>query len=153
MKLITDRLIDGLHCGRIDMVIKYSDLELKINAMMRVFLDPTHWKELSKKISSKILLCGDGSFWKTFKPIASLITKGKLKQISNNIERASVLHQPDGVESQRYHIVPFEELNGVSIALVATVRVVSKSTDRIFISREGEYVEKARTESNEGLRG
>ncbi|GKA45070.1 putative ribonuclease H-like domain-containing protein [Tanacetum coccineum] len=31
--------------------------------------------------SSKILPYGDGSCWKTFKPVASLITKGKLKQM------------------------------------------------------------------------
>nr|GEY25151.1 hypothetical protein [Tanacetum cinerariifolium] len=36
-------------------------------------------KELSKETSSKILPCGDGSCWKTFKLIASLIKKGKLK--------------------------------------------------------------------------
>nr|GFB65090.1 hypothetical protein [Tanacetum cinerariifolium] len=36
-------------------------------------------KELSKETSSKILPYGDGSCWKTFKPIASLITKRKLK--------------------------------------------------------------------------
>nr|GEU96599.1 hypothetical protein [Tanacetum cinerariifolium] len=37
------------------------------------------WKELSKEMGSKIPTCGDGSCWKTFKPIASLIAKGKLK--------------------------------------------------------------------------
>nr|GEW81438.1 retrovirus-related Pol polyprotein from transposon TNT 1-94 [Tanacetum cinerariifolium] len=40
---------------------------------------PSRWKELSKESGSKILLCGDGSWWKTFKPIASSIAKGKLK--------------------------------------------------------------------------
>nr|GEX02926.1 hypothetical protein [Tanacetum cinerariifolium] len=43
---------------------------------------------------------------------------------------------PDDVRSQRYHIVPIEELNGVLIALVARFGVVSKSTNRIFISHE-----------------
>nr|GEV33382.1 hypothetical protein [Tanacetum cinerariifolium] len=43
------------------------------------FCDSSRWKELSKETSSKILPCGDGSFWKTFKPIASLIAQGKLK--------------------------------------------------------------------------
>nr|GEY86086.1 hypothetical protein [Tanacetum cinerariifolium] len=42
------------------------------------FCGPSQWKELSKETSSKILSCGDGH-WKTFKPIASLIAKGKLK--------------------------------------------------------------------------
>nr|GEU51057.1 hypothetical protein [Tanacetum cinerariifolium] len=72
----------GDHCRshvRIDMVIKNLDLEPKVDAMVRDFLDPSRWKELSKKTSSNIPLCGDGSCWKTFKPIASLIPKGKLK--------------------------------------------------------------------------
>ncbi|GKB50288.1 hypothetical protein Tco_0901041 [Tanacetum coccineum] len=43
------------------------------------FYGPSRWKELSKKTSSKIFPCGDGSCWKTFKPVASLIAKGKLK--------------------------------------------------------------------------
>ncbi|GJR78123.1 hypothetical protein Tco_0148908 [Tanacetum coccineum] len=37
------------------------------------FCGPSWWKELSKESGSKILSCGDGSCWKTFKPIASLI--------------------------------------------------------------------------------
>ncbi|GJW74128.1 hypothetical protein Tco_0133498, partial [Tanacetum coccineum] len=41
--------------GEIDMVIKDLDLEPKIDAMMRDFLDPSRWKELSKETSSKIL--------------------------------------------------------------------------------------------------
>ncbi|GJR56114.1 hypothetical protein Tco_1406635 [Tanacetum coccineum] len=36
-----------------------------------------------------------------------------------SMECTSVLHKLDGVRLQRYHIVSFEELNGVSIALVA----------------------------------
>ncbi|GKF46035.1 hypothetical protein Tco_0135837 [Tanacetum coccineum] len=43
------------------------------------FCGPSQWKELSKESGSKILPCGDGSCWKAFKPIASLIAKGKLK--------------------------------------------------------------------------
>ncbi|GJR95202.1 hypothetical protein Tco_0267376, partial [Tanacetum coccineum] len=75
-KLTTDRLIDGSSCDGIDMVIKDLDLEPKNDAMTRDFLE---WKELSKETSSKILSCGDGSCWKTFKLVASLIAKGKLK--------------------------------------------------------------------------
>ncbi|GKE35446.1 hypothetical protein Tco_1454768 [Tanacetum coccineum] len=41
------------------------------------FCGPSWWKELSKESGSKILPCGDGSCWKAFKPIASLIAKGK----------------------------------------------------------------------------
>nr|GEY80665.1 hypothetical protein [Tanacetum cinerariifolium] len=36
-------------------------------------------KELSKETSSEILPCGDKSCWKTFKPVATLIMKEKLK--------------------------------------------------------------------------
>ncbi|GKE50838.1 hypothetical protein Tco_1485994, partial [Tanacetum coccineum] len=82
--LTTSRLIDGSPCGGIDMVIKDLDLEPKIDAMMRDFLElvletspcfkerftlmllehqdvilefrsPSRWKELSKETSSKIL--------------------------------------------------------------------------------------------------
>ncbi|GKF10420.1 hypothetical protein Tco_0048346, partial [Tanacetum coccineum] len=77
--LTTRRLIDGSPCGGIDMVIKDLDLEPKIDAMLREFLDPSWCKELSKETSIKILPGGDGSCRKTFNPIASLIAKGKLK--------------------------------------------------------------------------
>ncbi|GJY84216.1 hypothetical protein Tco_0497592, partial [Tanacetum coccineum] len=43
------------------------------------FCIPSRWKELSMEMSSKILSCGDGSCWKAFKPIASLVAKGKLE--------------------------------------------------------------------------
>nr|GEU99991.1 hypothetical protein [Tanacetum cinerariifolium] len=79
MKLAIGRLIDRSSCDGIDMVIKDLDLEPKIKAMIRDFLYPSQWKELSKETSSKILPCGDGSCWKKFKQIASLIMKGKLK--------------------------------------------------------------------------
>ncbi|GKA36074.1 hypothetical protein Tco_0722565 [Tanacetum coccineum] len=79
MKLTTGRLVNGSSCGGIDMVIKDLDLEPKIDAMMRDFLDPSQWKELSKEMSCKILPYGDRSCWKTFKLIASLIAKGNLK--------------------------------------------------------------------------
>nr|GEU68382.1 hypothetical protein [Tanacetum cinerariifolium] len=78
MKLTTGRLIDGSSCGGIASH-KNLDLEPKIDAMMRDFLDPSRWKEMSKETSSKILPCGDRSCWKTFKPIVSLIAKRKLK--------------------------------------------------------------------------
>ncbi|GKG17564.1 hypothetical protein Tco_0362521, partial [Tanacetum coccineum] len=107
-KLTTGRLVNGSSCDGIDIVIKDLVLEPNIDAMMRDFMEkvletspclrkrlslmllehkdviaefcsPFRWKELSKETSSKILPRGDGSYWKTFKPIASLITKGKLK--------------------------------------------------------------------------
>ncbi|GJZ05800.1 hypothetical protein Tco_0539593 [Tanacetum coccineum] len=79
MKLAIGRLVNGSSCNGSDIVIKDLDLEPKIDAMMGDFLDPSWCKELSKETSSKILLCGDGSCWKSFKPVASLIAKGKLE--------------------------------------------------------------------------
>nr|GEZ61654.1 hypothetical protein [Tanacetum cinerariifolium] len=70
-------LIALIELEGIDMVIK--DLDLEPKDIIAEFYGPSRWKELSKKSGSKILPCGDGSYWKTFKPIASLITKGKLK--------------------------------------------------------------------------
>ncbi|GKF61219.1 hypothetical protein Tco_0181273, partial [Tanacetum coccineum] len=57
----------------------FSMMLLEHQDIIAVFCGPSQWKELSKETSSKILLRGDGSCWKTFKPIASLIAKGKLK--------------------------------------------------------------------------
>nr|GEW79757.1 hypothetical protein [Tanacetum cinerariifolium] len=53
-------------------VIKGEDIVAK-------FYGSSRQKELSNETSSKILLCGDGSCWKTFKQVASLIAKEKLK--------------------------------------------------------------------------
>nr|GEX72775.1 hypothetical protein [Tanacetum cinerariifolium] len=77
--LTTSRLIDGSPCCGINMVIKDLDLEPKIDAMMRDFLDASRWKDLRKKTSTKILPSRDGSCRKMFKPIASLIANEKLK--------------------------------------------------------------------------
>ncbi|GJW50564.1 hypothetical protein Tco_0091915 [Tanacetum coccineum] len=107
-KLTTSRMIDGLPCGGIDMVVKDLALEPKIDTMMRDFLkeilktspyfekrftmmllehqdviskfgSSSRWEKVSKEMGSEILPSGDGSRGKTFKPIASLIAKGKLK--------------------------------------------------------------------------
>nr|GEV47952.1 hypothetical protein [Tanacetum cinerariifolium] len=76
-KLTTGRMVNGSSRNGIDMVIRNLDLEPK--DIIAEFCGPSWWKELSKEMSSKILPCGDGSCWKTFKLIASLIVKGKLK--------------------------------------------------------------------------
>ncbi|GKD39226.1 hypothetical protein Tco_1259433, partial [Tanacetum coccineum] len=76
-ELATGRLVNGSSCDEIDMVIK--DLDLEPKDIVAEFCGPFRWKELSKETSSKILPCGDGSCWKAFKPVASLIAKGKLK--------------------------------------------------------------------------
>ncbi|GKD42699.1 hypothetical protein Tco_1267344 [Tanacetum coccineum] len=65
-KLTTGRLVNGSSYDGIDMVIKDLDLEPKVDAIMRDFLYPIRWKELSKETSSKILPCGDRSCWKSF---------------------------------------------------------------------------------------
>nr|GEW86257.1 hypothetical protein [Tanacetum cinerariifolium] len=82
MKLTTGRLVNGSSCDGIDMVINFFDLEPKVYAMVRDFLEISlqscglsRWKELSKESGSKILPCGDGSCWKMFKPIASDMCK------------------------------------------------------------------------------
>ncbi|GJX47753.1 hypothetical protein Tco_0272943 [Tanacetum coccineum] len=54
-------MIDDVPCALIDIVIKDLDLEPKIDAMMRDFLNSSWWKKLSKETGSGILLSGDGS--------------------------------------------------------------------------------------------
>ncbi|GJX13188.1 hypothetical protein Tco_0204946 [Tanacetum coccineum] len=70
-KLTTGLLVNGSSCDGIDMVIK--DLDLEPKDIIAEFCNPSRWKELSKESGSKILPCRDGSCWKTFKLIASLI--------------------------------------------------------------------------------
>nr|GEV00672.1 hypothetical protein [Tanacetum cinerariifolium] len=54
------------------MLLEHQDVILE-------FGNSSWWKELSKEMGSEILPSGDGSRRKTFKPIARLIAKGKLK--------------------------------------------------------------------------
>ncbi|GKD19676.1 hypothetical protein Tco_1208834 [Tanacetum coccineum] len=42
-----------------------------------------------------------------------------------------------GVRMKRYHVIPYEELDGIPVALVARFGVISKSTDRILVSYGG----------------
>ncbi|GJW33918.1 hypothetical protein Tco_0053950 [Tanacetum coccineum] len=58
-KLTSGQLVDSSSRNGIDMGIKDLDLEPKIDAMMREFLDPSRWNKLSKEMSSKILLADD----------------------------------------------------------------------------------------------
>ncbi|GKA73268.1 zinc finger, CCHC-type containing protein [Tanacetum coccineum] len=137
-------MIDDMPCSGIDMVIKDLDLEPKINAMTRDFLEQvletspcfekrftmillehqdvisefgssSRWEKLSKETGSEILPSGDGS-------------RGL-----ESVECTSVLHQPDDIGSQRHHIVPFGELNGVSIALVAWSGIISESAGKMKV--------------------
>nr|GEY93340.1 hypothetical protein [Tanacetum cinerariifolium] len=95
------------------MVKKDLDLEPKIDAMMREFLDLevlSGGKNLAKKWAVR-------SFQVEMDPAIRRSSQPMF------VERASVLHQPNGVGSQMHHIVPIEELNGVLIALVARKRI------------------------------
>ncbi|GKE47857.1 hypothetical protein Tco_1479115 [Tanacetum coccineum] len=57
-----------------DIIVENLDLKPTIDAdIVAEFCGPSRWKELSKESGSKILPCADGSCWKTFRPIASLI--------------------------------------------------------------------------------
>ncbi|GKD20683.1 hypothetical protein Tco_1222386 [Tanacetum coccineum] len=59
--------------------VLWGPLQITHEDIVAEFCSPFRWKELSKEKSSKILPYGDGSCWKTFKLVASLIAKGKLK--------------------------------------------------------------------------
>ncbi|GJW97918.1 hypothetical protein Tco_0179726 [Tanacetum coccineum] len=52
---------------------------------------------------------------------------------SKSVVRASILHQPDDIGSQRHQIVPIGELNGVLIALVAGVSLRRLRYDSVTI--------------------
>ncbi|GJR34114.1 hypothetical protein Tco_1209798 [Tanacetum coccineum] len=58
---------------------RFSLMLLEHKDIIMEFCSLSRRKEMSKETSSKILPCGDRSCWKTYKPIASLIAKGKLK--------------------------------------------------------------------------
>ncbi|GKE66725.1 hypothetical protein Tco_1520886, partial [Tanacetum coccineum] len=62
-----------------DMIIKKFGFEANDRWRDEGLFRSFPWKKLSKESGSKILPCGDGSCWKTFKPISSLIAKGILK--------------------------------------------------------------------------
>ncbi|GKA54633.1 hypothetical protein Tco_0753582 [Tanacetum coccineum] len=64
-------IVNSLPSGAVDMIVK--DLDLEPKDIIAKFCGPSRWKKLSKESGSKILPCGDGSCWKAFKPIASLI--------------------------------------------------------------------------------
>ncbi|GJS24597.1 hypothetical protein Tco_0453229 [Tanacetum coccineum] len=123
--LTTGRLIDGSAYGRIDIVIKDLDLELKIDAM----------KSMLQKETLLDVVGTSGCHCEVLQSFSA-----------ERIEQGNELHvlslfatsRSNSVGSQRHHIVPFEELIGVSIALVARFRVISKSMDRIFVSHGGQ---------------
>ncbi|GJW56277.1 hypothetical protein Tco_0103008 [Tanacetum coccineum] len=71
-----------------------------------------------------------------FKPVAYFGSRRKI-EINAFCGMSIRLHQLDGVGSKRYHIVPYAELNGIPVALVARFGVISKSTDRICVSYGG----------------
>ncbi|GJV21920.1 hypothetical protein Tco_1370940 [Tanacetum coccineum] len=85
------------------------------------FCGPFWWKELSKESCSKILLCGDGSCWKAFKPISSLIAKTE----DHGSEHPFFVPTDWLSDSKMVHVVPYGELDGIPVALVARFGVVS----------------------------
>nr|GEU65681.1 hypothetical protein [Tanacetum cinerariifolium] len=80
-----------------------------IEDIVTEFYGPSRWKELCKELGSRILPCGDGSC------LNSLIAKGKLKSTQTRSFPIVTVK----VKSKRYRIVPYRELNGIPIALVA----------------------------------
>ncbi|GJY81037.1 hypothetical protein Tco_0493788 [Tanacetum coccineum] len=56
--------------GEGDCLLMVRELLASREDIITEFCGPSLWKELSKESGSKILPCGDGSCWKTFKPIA-----------------------------------------------------------------------------------
>ncbi|GJS09311.1 hypothetical protein Tco_0366107 [Tanacetum coccineum] len=95
-----------------DLIIKDLDLEPKIDATMRDFLEMS--------LRSVVVL-----------PDVGLDTR-------TEVHGKSIRFAPsDGVGSQRHHFVPIGDLNDVLIALVARSGVISKSTDRIIVSYGG----------------
>nr|GEW15114.1 putative retrotransposon protein [Tanacetum cinerariifolium] len=88
-----------------DTIIKKLNLKPTIDAMMRDFLYPSQWKELSKEMSSKILPCG-----KSFS--VGLDPRTKVRGMSIRLV-------PTGwCQIKRYHIVLFWELNVVPVAFM-----------------------------------
>ncbi|GJW50139.1 hypothetical protein Tco_0091490 [Tanacetum coccineum] len=81
----------------------------KLRNIIAEFYGPSWWKKLSKESGSKILPCGDGSCWKAFKPIASLIPKGKLKSVNDTLttelerykEQVKVLKEGQNVDLKK----------------------------------------------------
>ncbi|GJT93185.1 hypothetical protein Tco_1082030 [Tanacetum coccineum] len=61
----------------------------------------------------------------------------RIKQGNERVLSLFATSRSNGVGLKRYHIVPFGELNGVPVALVARSGVISKSTDRIRVSYDG----------------
>nr|GEV54589.1 3-dehydrosphinganine reductase TSC10A-like [Tanacetum cinerariifolium] len=114
-KPATGRMINGAPCGLFGMVIKNLDLEPKIDAMMRDFLNSSQWKKLSKETGSKILPSGDRS------------------RRSESVECTSVWHQPDGVGSQ----------SGIGLALGS--HFASECARVTILARELQKLEEAKT--------
>ncbi|GJT47745.1 hypothetical protein Tco_0973902 [Tanacetum coccineum] len=81
--------------------------------------------------------CGDWICWKTFNPFDSLIARGIL-----NIDGAIISLPPHRLSSssqvrplsKMVLVVPYGELDGIPVALLARFGVVSKSTNRILVS-------------------
>ncbi|GJZ11397.1 retrovirus-related pol polyprotein from transposon TNT 1-94 [Tanacetum coccineum] len=92
------------------------------------FCGPSRWKELSKETSSKILLCGDGSCWKTFNPIASKIFSFSQDNVLPNKSRASIRKTPITVSQP--HVIHKENVNSNPNGFSSTVVESTAKTRR-----------------------
>ncbi|GJS58234.1 hypothetical protein Tco_0653018 [Tanacetum coccineum] len=60
----------------------------------------------------------------------TVLPDGKIEQVRGMVDMCiRFCTQPDGVGSKRYHIVPYGELNGIPLSLVARFGVIFKSAD------------------------
>ncbi|GKB15063.1 hypothetical protein Tco_0848986 [Tanacetum coccineum] len=69
-----------------------------------------------------------------------------------SVECTSVLHQPDGVGSQRRHIVPVGELNGVLIDLVACLPNLPWASSKSAIATALEKITTTSPSTFDGVR-
>nr|GEY87676.1 retrovirus-related Pol polyprotein from transposon TNT 1-94 [Tanacetum cinerariifolium] len=128
-ELTTSRLVNGSSYDEIDTIIKNLDLEPKVYAMMRDFLDPSQQKELSKESGSKILPWGDGSCWMTSSE--SISFKKSLRCWLGSLDRSSwnehLFFTNGMVSDQRETVTPSPAVENV-ILINAGVGESAKST-------------------------
>nr|GEU96366.1 hypothetical protein [Tanacetum cinerariifolium] len=89
---------------------------LKPKDIVTKFCGPSRWKELSKESGSKILPCGDGSYWKAFKPIDSLIADEDIFGV-NDQDDTLIFDADKDLQGKE---VVVEEVNAASITIAVT---------------------------------
>ncbi|GKE45744.1 hypothetical protein Tco_1473028 [Tanacetum coccineum] len=122
MKLTTGRLVNGSSCNGIDMDI------------IAEFCSPSRWKELSKESGSKILPCGDGSYWKASKPVASLIMQ--IAQPCMNLaqdRQMQMIGGNDGNQFRQYVGQNVGNQNGYNAVQIVRNQVVQNAVQNLGI--------------------